>query len=392
MGQAGHVRLADFIVANIEPILGEWESFARALSPGFAMSVVELRDHAESILRVAARDMVSAQSGREQSQKSKGLGGGGVESEHLDEASELHAVGRLGSGFNLIEVVSEYRALRASVLHLWREAVDHANAQDLEDLTRFNESIDQSLAEAVRTYTTRVDESREMFLATLGHDLRAPLNALLLSGEVLERSGQLDQENTQIASRMKVFGRTMITMVHDLLDFTRTRLGGGIPLSVAPADLATVCRDVLVEFQVANPQRAFSFTADGDLSGEWDAPRLRQVLSNLIANALEHGDDTGVIELAAGSSGPDVVLKVTSRGREIPESALPTLFDPFVRGATMTPPSGARQGVGLGLFISRAIVTAHGGTIAAASSESEGTVFSVHLPRRAAAGGAKTPN
>ncbi len=385
------MRLADFIVANIEPILGEWESFARALSPGSAMSVVELRDHAESILRVTARDMVSAQSLREQSDKSKGLGGGGAESDRLDEASELHALGRLGSGFNLLEVVSEYRALRASVLHHWRQAVDHANAQDLADLTRFNESIDQSLAEAVRSYTTRVDESRELFIATLGHDLRAPLNALLLSGEVLERFGQLDQENAQIASRMKVFGRTMTTMIHDLLDFTRTRLGGGIPLSVAPADLAGVCRDVLDEFQAANPQRTFHFASDGDLRGEWDAPRLRQVLSNIIGNALEHGDDTGAIALAANNSGSGVVLTVTNRGPQIPESALPTLFDPFVRGATRARSSGARQGVGLGLFISRAIVTAHGGTIAAASSESEGTVFSVHLPRRGPAG-AKTPD
>ena len=375
------MRLTDFIIENLEPILVEWESFARTLSPGVAMNVIELRDHAESILRVTARDMVSAQTRQQQSDKSKGLGGGGAESNRLDDASGQHALGRLGSGFNLIEVVAEYRALRASVLHLWREGVDHADGSDLQDLIRFNESIDQSLAEAVRSYSARVDESRELFLATLGHDLRAPLNALLLSAQVLERSGQLDDENRQIASRMKVFGNTMTSMIHDLLDFTRTRLGGGIPVSLAAADLALVCGDVLDEFRAAHPHRSFPFAAEGDLRGEWDAARLRQVLSNLVANALEHGDDGGEIAIAARSAGPDVILTVTNRGPEIPESALPTLFDPFVRGAFTSPSSRRREGVGLGLFISRAIVTAHGGTITAASSPSEGTVFTVRLPR-----------
>src|ERR1043165_5729251 len=236
------MRLADFIQSNMEAILGEWEEFARNLAPGSAMSVIALRDHAESILRVTARDMLAPQTAKQQSDKSKGHGGGGEESEHLDSASQEHAIARLGEGFNLIEVVSEYRALRASVLRLWQAAVREADARDLEDLTRFNESIDQSLAEAVRSYTSRVDESRELFLATLGHDLRAPLNAMMLSAEVLARSGQLDGENAEIASRMSNFGRVMTGMIHDLLDFTRTRLGAGMPLSVAPSDLLGLCR------------------------------------------------------------------------------------------------------------------------------------------------------
>jgi hypothetical protein len=145
------MRLADFIVANIEAILMEWEHFARSLAPGSAMDVIALRDHAEAILLVTARDMTSAQSLQQQSDKSKGKGGGGEESDRLNHASEEHAVDRLGSGFDLIEVVSEYRALRASVLHLWRKSRPGADERDLEDLTRFNESIDQSLAEAVRS-------------------------------------------------------------------------------------------------------------------------------------------------------------------------------------------------------------------------------------------------
>jgi signal transduction histidine kinase len=377
------MRLADFILSNIEAILAEWEEFARNLTPGSAMSVIALRDHAESILRVTARDMRSPQTSLQQSEKSKGHGGGGVESERLDGASQEHAIARLAEGFNLIEVVSEYRALRASVLQLWQAAAHDADERDLEDLTRFNESIDQSLAEAVRSYTSRVDESRELFLATLGHDLRAPLNAMMLSAAVLARSGQLDDENTQIASRMAAFGQVMNGMIHDLLDFTRTRLGAGMPLSVAPLDLGSLCQEVLGEFRAAHPDRRLHCQSVGDLSGQWDAARLRQVLSNLIGNAIDHGDDRGSIEVLTKSEGSKVALTVTNPGPLIASSALPTIFDPFVRATSMPRSNKRHAGIGLGLYIARQIVIAHGGTITVASSEATGTVFTVRLPRHA---------
>lgn len=380
---ADRMRLADFIVADMEAILAEWETFARSLAPGSAMNVVALRDHAGAILQTTARDMRSAQTSEQQASKSKGGGGGGSESDFLDRASEEHAITRLAAGFNLIEVVSEYRALRASVLRLWSRTVREADERDLDDLTRFNESIDQSLAEAVRSYTSRIDESRELFLATLSHDLRAPLNAIMLSAEVLARSGQLDAENAGIAAQVPVFVNTMTTMIHDLLDFTRTRLGNGIPVSPAPVDLDALCRQVLDEFRVAHPGRELRCSSEGDISGEWDAARLRQVLANLIANALEHGDENGEIEVAARGDGPYVQLTVRNEGAAIPESVIPTLFDPFVRAAASKPGSdGRRAGVGLGLFISREIVAAHEGSIAVVSSETTGTVFNIRLPRK----------
>ena len=326
--------------------------------------------------------MLSAQTPQQQSEKSKGHGGGGSESERLDHASQEHAIARLADGFNLIEVVSEYRALRASVIQLWRTAFHDADERDLRDLSRFNESIDQSLAEAVRSYTNRVDESRELFLATLGHDLRAPLNAMMLSAEVLSRSGQLDDENTQIASRMAASGRAMAGMIHDLLDFTRTRLGAGMPLSVAPLDLSSLCQEVLGEFRAAHPDRSLHFESVGDLCGQWDAARLRQVLSNLVGNAIEHGDETAAIEVLARSEGSKVLLTVANQGPVIESSALPTLFDPFVRATSMPRSNKRRGGTGLGLHIAREIVIAHGGMIAVASSVATGTVFTVRLPRQ----------
>ena len=374
------MRLGDFILANVEPILAEWELFARGLAPGSAMDVIALRDHAEDILRVTARDMVSSQSAEQQAQKSRGNGGGGSESANLDLASNKHAIDRLGSGFDLIEVVSEYRALRASVLRLWAQSVRAADEHDLQDLTRFNESIDQSLAEAVKSYTHRVDESRELFLATLGHDLRNPLNAIVVSSQLVTRSGQLDEENTGIASQMSGFAKVMTGMIDDLLDFTRTRLGGGMPISATRTDLQILCGNVLDEFRAVHPQRELRFESSGDTSGEWDAARLRQVVSNLVANAIHHGGEATPVDVLVRGEESEVVLAVRNQGLPISPSALPTIFDPFVRAAERA--TQHRRGVGLGLYIARQIVIAHGGTIAVTSDETTGTVFTVRLPRR----------
>ena len=376
------MRLGDFILANVESILAEWEEFARSLAPGSAMEVIALRDHAEDILRVTARDMVSSQTGQQQSDKSKGHGGGGTESANLNGASKDHALDRLGSGFDLIEVVAEYRALRASVLRLWGERVSGADERDLEDLTRFNESIDQSLAEAVKSYTNRVDESRELFLATLGHDLRNPLNAIVVSSALLARSGQLDEQNTQIAQQMSNFANVMTRMIHDLLDFTRTRLGAGMPVSVARVDLQSLCGDVLGEFRAAYPDRTLRFESGGDTSGEWDEARLRQVVSNLVANAIEHGAETSPIDVSAKGEDADVVITIRNQGPPIASSALPALFDPFVRAPEVSTRNRPFGGIGLGLYIARQIVIAHSGTIAVDSSEITGTTFTVRLPRR----------
>jgi signal transduction histidine kinase len=379
-----YMRLADFILSNVEAILAEWERFARSLTPGSAMNVVALRDHAEDILRGTARDMLSTQSVRERSEKSKGRGSEGKESDGLDRASNDHALDRLGSGFNLIDVVAEYRALRASVLRLWRENAHEADDRDLEDLTRFNEAIDQSLAEAVRSFTNRVDESRELFLATLGHDLRTPLTAIIVSAELLARSGQLDAENEQLTAQMVSSGKVMAGMIRDLLDFTRTRLGAGMPVSAAPLDLKSLGLEVLEEFRAAHPERPIRFDWSGNTAGEWDAARLRQVLSNLIANAVEHGEPGSPIEMSARGEDADVLLTVTNRGPVIPLSALPTLFDPLmqIESHASAPGRRASTGIGLGLYIVREIVMAHGGTIGVTSSEVTGTVFTVRLPRK----------
>jgi hypothetical protein len=379
------MRLADFILANTEPILGEWEAFARSIWPGAEADPAELRDHADHILHATARDMKSAQTAQQQSKKSKGEGSPGATGARVNKASEEHAAARVGSGFQLQAMVAEYRALRASVIRLWRASSPTPDLSDLDDLTRFNESIDQSLAEAVRKYTQLIDHSRQMFLAILGHDLRNPLNAMMLSAQVLSHTADLDAEASGMASRISDSASAMGRMIGDLLDFTGTGLGGTMPISPAPMDLKNLCREVVDETRLAFPKRTLNFEVHGDLKGEWDAGRLRQVISNLLGNAFQHGAENTPVDCSVSDEGSDVHLTVHNQGTPIPPDALATIFEPLVHGSSPAERKQRRPGsLGLGLYIARAVVTAHGGTIDVKSSRKAGTVFTVCLPRHRA--------
>ena len=380
------MRLADFILGNIEPILVEWEAFARTVWPGGEMDPLELRDHAKDILRATAWDMKSDQTARQQADKSMGEGDGGEWSARVDGASDVHAVGRVRSGFDLMAVVAEYRALRASVVRLWRSSAPEADLSDLADLTRFNESIDQSLTEAVRSYTQQVDRSRQMFLAILGHDLRNPLNSMMMSAQMLSQVSCLDAESKRMTKQISASASAMARMIGDLLDFTASGLGAAMPLAPKVMDLNALCREVVDETAAAHPTRSVRFRAGGDLTGEWDAARLRQVVSNLLGNAIQHGGESAPVELSGTAEGSDVVMTVRNGGPPISPDALPTIFDPLVRGASPEAQKQRRPGsIGLGLYIAREVVAAHGGVIDVRSSADAGTAFTVRLPRRSRA-------
>lgn len=381
------MRLADFILANIEPILAEWEVFARRIWPGAATDPATLRDHAEDILRATASDMRSVQTATQQSDKSKGDGEAGLGSVRVDKASTLHGAGRVQSGFDLLAVASEYRALRATVVRLWRESAPNPDGRDLDDLTRFNESIDQSLTEDQRTYKEAVDRSRQMFLGILSHDLRGPLQAISMSANTLLVTASLDVESSEIVSGISASAVALARMVDDLLDFTGAGLGAAMPLSPVAMDLERLCHEVVEETRAAYPAGKVRFQAHGDLTGEWDAGRLRQVLSNLRGNAVQHGGGTGPVELSARAEGSQVRLAIRNGGPPIPPDALPTIFDPLVRVTSPESQKQRRRGsIELGLYIAREAAVAHGGDIHVESSAEAGTVFSVRLPRNCASG------
>jgi signal transduction histidine kinase len=156
-----------------------------------------------------------------------------------------------------------------------------------------------------------------------------------------------------------------------------------MPLSKAPADVGAVCREVVGELRAAHPMQLLRFEPQGDLAGEWDAARLRQLVSNLLGNAVQHGDGSPV-ELTVGAEGPQVVLAVHNEGTPIPPDAMPTIFNPLARGFSPELRKHRPGSIGLGLYIAREVVIAHGGSIDVRSSAEDGTVFTVRLPRRAA--------
>ena len=375
------MRLAEFILSNVEPILNGWEIFARSIGAGQHLDQLALRDHAGQILQATARDMISPQTVVERSQKSKGLEDQKLNSA-LDGASDAHAIDRLGLGFDMLEVMSEYRAMRASVLQLWRDSGPAADERDVEDLTRFNESIDQSLSKAVASFTKRVDQARDMFLAILSHDLRNPLNAIAMSARVLPIVSHDKSEILECGLRIARSATVMERMISDLLDYTRTRLGAGMPVQPAPLNLSDLCNELIAEYRAAHPDRPIEYHTVGDMNGVWDSYRVRQAISNLLGNALQHGSVDFPVSLSLHGAATEVVITIHNGGDPISPGELPNIFDPLIRGSSADRPKSNRPGsIGMGLYIAREVAKSHHGRIDVISTQELGTSFTISLPR-----------
>jgi signal transduction histidine kinase len=224
----------------------------------------------------------------------------------------------------------------------------------------------------------RVAEFQERFVGILGHDLRNPLSALMMSLTHLERSAPEPQRKG--IARMQASATRMERMVDQLLDLTRSRLAGGIPICPTSADLGVVVDRVVDELRAQCGSRRIEVERGADLEGTWDPDRLEQVASNLVGNAVGHGDPGEPVSVKIRGDGEHVVMTVHNAGSPIPDELRAVLFDPFRRGARV-PRSEHTAGLGLGLYISREIVAAHGGTIDVTSDERHGTTFTVTLPR-----------
>src|SRR5688500_702640 len=223
------MRLAQFITQNLEQILVEWEAFASSLlAPGQTMTSLALRDHARQILQAVAEDIETNQTDLEQAYKSQGFV---PIAEATRTAAMTHGALRHLAGFDLRQLAAEFRALRASVLRLWLKR-GAGNGSAFYEMTRFNESIDQALAESIANYSDEVARSRDTFLAILGHDLRTPLSAVANSALFLASPGVLPPGAPLDAARRVTRGSAkMSAMIRDLLEYTRTRLGRAIHIS-----------------------------------------------------------------------------------------------------------------------------------------------------------------
>jgi len=225
---------------------------------------------------------------------------------------------------------------------------------------------------------------REHFVGIVGHDLRNPLTAIVTAAQLLLRHGGLSDRQARTVSRIAGSSERMARMIGDLLDFTRSRLGGGFPIQTRRMDLRELSQAVIEELELAYPERTIEFEARGDAWGNWDPDRVAQVVSNLVGNALQHSPESGTVRVDLSDEGDRVLLETANAGPPIPREVLPHIFEPGRRG----PPGRGRKessGLGLGLYIVQQIVLAHGGEISVRSSAEEGTTFTVSLPRRSRA-------
>jgi signal transduction histidine kinase len=213
----------------------------------------------------------------------------------------------------------------------------------------------------------------DLFIAVLGHDLRNPLSNVVASAAMIDQEPQ-DLEGTRRKARIiaRACGR-MDRLIQQVLDFALARVKGGIPVEPTDADLAQIAHRAVAELEPAAAER-ISVEVAGDTSGRWDPDRMMQVVSNLVANALEHGAPKTPIVIRAAGLDKEVVFEVHNGG-VIPAATLPVLFSPF------KPRSRPSRGLGLGLYIVDQIVRAHGGTVTVRSNEPEGSFITLRFPR-----------
>jgi two-component system sensor histidine kinase/response regulator len=273
----------------------------------------------------------------------------------------------MGYGSNLSVTMAGPETTRLSEREFARDEAADQVPDQMDDLQRENARLTGELAQARR--------SNELFGTILGHDLRNPLGAMLMSATVLSRKIE-DESLKRALTRILTAGNRMNHMITDLLDFTRVRGTGGLRIECARTDLAPIFRHALDELADAAKGRPTSFDVEGDTRGQWDAARIAQVANSLVGNAVRHGAAEGAIAIRIDGRDPNqLAVEVRSAG-PIPVELLPVLFEPFQNGDL----HNRRGGLGLGLFLTREIVTAHRGTIEVAADAGSAS-FRVALPR-----------
>jgi len=375
------MTLSCFITAHMAQIVEEWSAFAGTLEPAASMmSELSLRDHAKLILTAIARDLESSQTKSAQMEKSKGWA---VATSTVETAAATHGALRHLSGFDLNQLGAEYRALRASVVRLWMLEPDfQMGPAALQDMIRFNEAVDQAIAESTSRYAAELSLSRDMFMAILAHDLRSPLGAIRMLSHLLGTGAATDQARKQ-AGQIQRSAREMSGMIRDLLEYTRTHLGKGIPVVQAICSVAGICREAVEEVRAGQPERRVILNVPEHLAGFVDSGRLRQALSNLLNNAVQHGaPDLPVTMTAIAGQDGEIVIAVQNFGEPIPADALQIIFDPLVqlRQKSAGQPEPPSTNLGLGLFIAREVALGHQGTLTVTSTRQEGTVFTLLIP------------
>lgn len=322
------MHISDFIEQQVDPIVEEWVEFARSKPPpSHDFTNEELADHAKVLLVAVAAEIRGTQDAQAKHDKSQG-----GQPEHAPEVTRIgreHAAQRFNQGFSFDHLVAEFRALRASVIRRWTTQLQHPSHSHLDELTRFGESLDQALAESTSLYSKKVDDSRNLLLGVLGHDLRTPLGVVHMSAQYLLRSDALAGVQTKAVVRILTASERMRGMVKDILDFTQTAFGVALPIVPAPADIAEIARAIVGEVATLHPDSRIDLNCESQLPGRWDAARVGQMLSNLIGNAVQHGAAGEPISVVVTGHHEGVLVQVTNLGPPISAEVRQNLFTPL---------------------------------------------------------------
>lgn len=370
------MRLARYIRSHLPLIVEEWVDFARTLRPfDSGTDRATLKDAVVAMLRVIANDVETPETPLQQIERSRGRVDAGAET---PSPAWEHGLERLESGLDINQVVAEFRALRAVVFRLYRRHEVNADPR-LDEFVRFNESVDQAIAETLAAYTTQLDKLRNTLLAVLAHDLRGPLQAILITGETMRH---MQRDNPRVALQVERITRgaaRMHELIEDFLMFVTPTIGGEIPIQREEMDMVAVCREIVFEVSATLRTGRIHLQSAGPTTGRWDRARVEQILSNLLRNAAEHGAEDRCITVMVNGKDDGVHVSVHNFGAPIPEHALSAIFKPLVR-LGLQQQQGQHEHLGLGLFIAKELVERHGGRIGVASSAEAGTTFHFFLP------------
>jgi len=380
------MQLGALIHSQLEAIIDRWEAATReALGPSKAATLGEdlHQPYRDLIIQTLAETPGAFCAER----SSSALDGEGLGAAGQDSAARYVAL-RYAAGLTVADVVCELGLLWPSVLWLLRTTGTLDQEASLDELERFTGALHNMLARSVQSYLDRVSAAGDMFLAILGHEIRNPLQAVAVAGKLLAVPSLPDPTRVETAARVSRATKLMDGLVSDLIDFTRSRLGVRARVERSACDLREACQEALELAQMSAPEREFRHQFVGNLQLQADRARLRQVMSNLLNNALQHGDEATPISLSALGTEESIILTVSNFGRPIPEEAARVIFEPLVQVpiSSADPTKRFKHSLGLGLYIAREIVRGHDGTITVHSSPTAGTTFTVRLPRQPSGG------
>jgi signal transduction histidine kinase len=380
------LRLANFIISELELILEEWEAFARTLKPASErMDSTELRDHAELMLKFIAKDLNTTQTRVEQRRKSQGLA-----ARNKQDSGEEHGIHRLESKFTMDQLFSEYRALRSSVLRLWKDAHPAPEVSDFEDMIRFNEAVDQLVAGSVFSFVAVQREAEEterqrrtQFLAMLGHELRNPLSPIILASSVLKKSKGNEKVIENVSNVIARQVTHMADLIDELLEISRVTRGK-IEVKLSDVEIEHVINDAVEQVTPQIEARRHRFDLEvlpKTTVIRCDKKRLVQVVANLLTNAVKYTPEGGRVQLRSALHENDVVITVEDNGVGMPPEFIPHAFELFAQVAPSS--DRAAGGLGLGLALVKSLVELHGGKVACSSEGlGKGSRFTISLPRQ----------